>query len=374
MNKKKLEERRAELLETMENIRKDAEAEERAFTENEDASFRAAEQEIGRIDTTLRAMDATRSLHGEQEEKPEEQLSTDELEIRAFASIVRNRADANITLTDNGAVVPTTIAQKIIDRVYDICPIFNDAEKFNITGKVAIPYVDTDNDNIAVAYADEFTDLESTNTKLLTVELEDNLAGVLVKISKSLLNQSDLALTEFVIDKIATAIALFLENETLNGTEDKIEGLSGATNIIEASSSSAITMDDLVKVQGALKTVYQSGAYWVMAPDTFTEVKLLKDTNGRYLVEPDPTNAFGWTLLGKPVYTSDQAAEIAAGNKPVYYVNPGKALAGKLAENSVQVLYEKYATQHALGIVAWIAADAEVQNQQAVAVLQMATA
>ena len=37
----------------------------------------------------------------------------------------------------------------------------------------------------------------------------------------------------------------------------------------------------------------------------------------------------------------------------------------------MQVLNEKYATQHAIGIVAYIEVDAKIQNQQAVAVLKM---
>ena len=43
----------------------------------------------------------------------------------------------------------------------------------------------------------------------------------------------------------------------------------------------------------------------------------------------------------------------------------------KMIEESITILRERYATQHALGIVDWVELDARIQNQQAVAVLNM---
>ena len=65
---------------------------------------------------------------------------------------------------------------------------------------------------------------------------------------------------------------------------------------------------------------------------------------------------------------------MAAGKAAIVYINPAQALAVKLVEDSVQVLNEKYATQHAVGIVNWVEFDAAIQNQQAVAVLKMKAA
>ena len=38
----------------------------------------------------------------------------------------------------------------------------------------------------------------------------------------------------------------------------------------------------------------------------------------------------------------------------------------------LQVLKEKYATQHVIGVVGWAEVDAKVKNQQAIAKLKMA--
>ena len=87
-------------------------------------------------------------------------------------------------------MIPTTIAKKIIDVAKDRSPLFKDAEKYNIRGTVSIPYVDTDNDNITVAYATEFTELEAKDTKLLTVDLKGFLAGALCKFPSKSLNMT----------------------------------------------------------------------------------------------------------------------------------------------------------------------------------------
>lgn len=360
--RKNLEEKRAELVEKMQGYRANAEVENRAFTEEENADFNACAAEIDKIDATFRAMENMRGNLEPVVEEPKAEESVEEMEVRAFANIVRNRADANITKTDNGAIIPTTIANKIIDKVKDISPLFGAAEKYNIKGNVSIPYVDAANDNITVAYADEFVDLEAKSTKLATVDLSGYLAGALAKISKSLLNSTDLDLVNFVIGKIATSVATFLDTAILVG-DTKIDGLKSAeqTAVVGAT----VSADTLIEMKNTIKSAYQNGAFWVMAPATLTAVQQLKDGNGRYLFNDEVQNGFSGTILGKPVYTSDQAPALGD-DGAIVYINPSVALAAKVVEDSVQVLQERYATQHALGIVAWLEADVKIQNQQGV--------
>lgn len=366
--RKALMEKRAALIDEMTTLTNKVAEETRAFTEEEQKDFDAKAKEVKDIDATLSADEQTRAFQTPESSQKKE--SQEELDIRAFANIIRG-VDQNITKSDNGAVIPTTIAKKIIDRIYDISPVFGQAEKFNIKGNVAIPYVDEANDNITVAYADEFTDLEAKSTKLLTVNLTGFLAGALAKISKSLLNSTDLDLTNFVIEKIAQAAALFIDGEVLVGTPGGITGLSTIKSgrKVTSAAAAAISMDDVISLKSKLKTAFQKNAFFVMHPDTLDMLRHLKDDMGRYYVLDDVTKEFGTTLLGKPVYTSDQMPQVAAGNTSIYYGDFRQGLGAKVVEDSVQVLTEKYATQHALGIVAWLELDCKIQNQQAVAAL-----
>lgn len=378
MKFKELMEKRAQLMEQIEELTNSIETEKRAFTDEENTKFDELSKEVENIDATIAQMERAQKL-SEVDNKPDEAAGTEsveEMEVRAFADFIRNKrsGDSNITKSDNEAVIPKTIANKIIDKIKDISPLYRDAEKFNIKGTVSIPYVDSENDNITVAYATEFTDLEAKSTKLLTTDLSGYLAGVLAKVSISLLNSTDIELVDFVVNKMATAAATFIDSEILAPSDPshKVTGAAAATQIVLAGSTSAITSDVLIRLKNKLKSAYQSGAYFVMHPDTFTACQLLKDGNNRYLFNDDIVEGFSGKILGKPVYVSDQCPAIASNALAVYYINPAQALAVKTVENSVQILREKYATQHALGIVEWLEFDAKIQNEQAVAVLKMA--
>ena len=162
-----------------------------------------------------------------------------------------------------------------------------------------------------------------------------------------------------------------MEKELLIGTDDKVTGLSTVKRVVTCESATAITGDDLIDVQEQVIDQFQSGAIWIMNRTTRTAVRKLKNADGEYLLNRDMNAKWGYTLLGKDVYTTDAMPAIGAGNRTVYYGDM-KGLAVKVAEDvTVDVLREKYATQHAIGVVAWIELDAKVQEQQKLAALEM---
>ena len=62
------------------------------------------------------------------------------------------------------------------------------------------------------------------------------------------------------------------------------------------------------------------------------------------------------------------------GKTTVYY-GDFSGLAVKLSEDvSIEVLREKFATQHAIGVVGWIEIDSKVENSQKIAKLVQKTA
>lgn len=309
------------------------------------------------------------------EKEIETTRALEEREEKAFENYIRgvvtNERDANMTLTDNGAVIPTTIANRIIKKVYDICPILERSTKYNVKGKLDLPYYDESTQAITVAWATEFVELESNVGKLDSIELSGYLAGALTLISRSLINNSQVDVVAFVVDRMAYDIARFIENTLLNGG-GSVEGLTGVTNITTAASPTAITADELIKVQGSVKDVFQENAIWIMNPATRDAIRSLKDGMGRYLLQDDISLPFGKSLLGKPIYVSDNMPTMAAGKVAVYYGDM-RGLATKFSEDmNIQVLREKYATQHAIGVVGWLEFDSKVEDAQKIAEIKMA--
>lgn len=381
-NIKSLEEKRAGLVIDMEGLISKAKEEVRAMTEDETVKFEDVEKQIKAIDKTIDIEKRARELDiKEGEKKKEEKNKTpegDDPEIRAFDNYIRGvieeRTDVNLTVGNNGAVIPKTIANKIIEKVKELSPIYEKATKFNTKGELSFPVYDEATQKITCAYQAEFAALQSTSGKFTTIALTGYLAGALSKVSLSLVNNSDFNLVDYVVSKMAEAIAVFLEKELLIGTASKMTGALSSTNVVTTAAATAITADELIDVQMEVPQILQPGALWIMARSTFKAVRKLKDGDGNYLLNKDATMEFGWELLGKPVYISESMPTIAASAKAILYGDVS-GLYVKLAENvNVQVLRERYADEHAVGVIGWVEADSKIVETQKLAVLQCKSA
>lgn len=379
MNLKKLIEDKNAKIEEMNKIISKMDTENRSeMAEDEKTSFDKLETEVRSLEETIKRVEIASGL----ERKTPVEAKKDETEERAvqeeaaFGDYIRgviseNRADVNMTVTDGTATIPKTIANKIIKKVYDICPIYQMATRYNIKGTLSIPYYDENTQKITMAYATEFTELESTSGKFTNIELKGFLAGVLSKISVSLVNNSQFDITSFIVSQMAEDISKWIEKELINGTTDKIDGLKGTTQKVTSAATTAITLDELIDLQETVPDQYQAGAVWIMNKKTRTAIRKFKNSQGDYILNQDATARWGYTLFGKDVYTTDSVSEMAAG-KAVAFYGDMTGLAVKLAEEvNIQVLREKFATQHAIGVVGWIEIDSKVENAQKIAKLEM---
>lgn len=380
MNEKEMIERRNELQEEMKEILNSAKAEKRLMNEDEVSRFDAAEKEIKDIDATLEREEKINKMEVKKVKEEKEDLTQEEKDIKAFANFIRNKVngitnegDVNLTKGDNGTVIPKTIAKKIIDKVNEISPLYASATKYNAKGTLAIPKYDDSTDDVTVAYSDEFSELVSNSGKFTTVDLTGFLIGALTKISKSLLNNSDFNLTQYVINKMAEKFKLFYEGEIINGTTNKISGIVGSydsTNMkVVLGAKSSITADELIDIQETVPDTFQVGAYWIMNRTTRKAIRKLKDSDGNYILNRAFNEKWDYELLGKPVYCSEKVAKLGTASKPVIFYGDFTGLAVKETEEmEIQVLVEKFATQHAIGVCGYSELDAKVENTQKIAV------
>lgn len=382
MNLKALAEQRAALLAEMEAISETAKAETRAYSEEELARADELAAEIRAIDATYKAEEARAVLAASPKAVPVdgEVVPTDktEAEERAFAQyIVDSKAEfraGELTMSANGAVIPTSIVNKIISKVKEISPLYAMATKYNIGGTITIPYYDESTSAITMGYVEEFTELESHVGQFKSIELKGYLAGTLSVLSLSLINNSQFDIIGYIVNKMAEAIANWVEKELLKGTPSKITGLStiSADMTVTAASQTAITADELMDLQDKVIDAFQNGACFIMNRATRSAIRKLKDSDGNYLLNRDISAKWGYTLFGKDVYTTDNADTMAAGKTVIYY-GDFSGLAVKLSEDaSINVLREKYATQHAVGVYAYMELDSKIENAQKIACLKMA--
>lgn len=378
---KTLNEQRASYRKQLEDMLVSIKTESRAFTDEENKSFRDIENKIRLVDETIAAEERARGIT----EESEPVSTTDgraEQEDRAFADFIMGAAtelragEQNFTKSNNSAIMPVTIASRIIETVKDICPILAGAERYSVKGKLSIPVYGKVNSthDIAAAYQTEFAEMTADAGKFTTVDLEGWLIGALTLIGMSVENNSQFSVTEFVIRHMAEEIAAFLAKEGLTGSgANAIQGALNSSNGLTAAAAAAVTADELIALQCKVKQRFQKDACWTMAPDTFLAIKKLKDSNGRYLLQDNIASDFPYVYLGKPVYLDDNMPSLAAGNKAILY-GSYSGMSFNFRENlSIQVLREKYVTQHAIGVCGFCEVDGKITDNQRLAVLTMKT-
>mgnify|MGYP000392784795 FL=1 len=401
MKLKYLDEQRAENQNKMQEILDKAKSEKRALSEEEIAKFNELKKLILEIDATINAEEEAREMDiEEKKEKPAGEVPAEDKEERkeerAFVDFIvtgEERATSpGLSYGNNGAIVPTTIAKKIIEKVKELSPVYEKVEKFSTKGTLEIPVYGSDNGvdsptgDVNVAYqGDEFTALVAGQGKFTSIELKGYSHGALSVISRKLLNNADINVTNFLTSKMAQAFAEFWEKELLVGTgaaNNHMTGATSTTNLVATgnttyTAANVAKIDNLISLQLAVPQQYQKNAMWIMNKAVFAELRKAKDGAGNYYLAYGKgiTSGFEWQFLGKPVYVSENMPEATtAGNIPVLY-GDFAGMAMKISQNlEIQLMREKYIDKNAIGIVGWAECDSKIQNHQMIAGLKMAAA
>lgn len=394
MNRKGLEEKREELKQEMQSILDQAKTETRSLNEAEIKKFDELENEIKNIDLTIEREERMDKMENKEIKVENNELTAEEKryytsieerdDYNRFADYIRNTTNnvetrANLTKGDNGAVIPQTIVNKIITKLQEISPLYAMSTHYVMAGNLSIPVEDTSSDAITVAYATEFEDVTAHANKFASIQLSGYLYAALTKVSRSLLRNSNFDLVTWVINKMVTKIASFIEKECLYGTTSKTKGVVGSydtTNMkVTTASKSAVTADELIDLQELIPDAYQANAIWIMSKATRKAIRKLKDQDGQYLLNKDLTAKWGYTLLGRDVYVSDNVVDLGTASKAVVFYGDFSGLAVKESGAiELQVLDQTYASQSAIGIMAWSEIDAAVEDKQKLAVLVTASA
>lgn len=385
---KKLYEKKNSLLNEMEDILNKAKEETRSFTEEEKSRVEEIKSEIRGLEQVianeeeLRSFDKsniTRATGNSEKTTEERQQEEVEKEERQFIDAVATGEIRNLTAGNNGGIIPVTIASDIIDTVKELCPLLDHADIYHVAGELRLPKFKATSSNadgvatpIAASYVNEFTELTESTAQFETINLTNQIIGVLVKMSKSLLNRANFDVRSFIVNKVAKTIVEFLEKEMLIANEGKIQGAINTTNEVVAANQDKFDTTDLVDLQMAIPSAYQKNCMWIMHKDILKALRKLKTADGQFILNADVTAPFGYTILGKPVYLSDSMPKnIAAGKNVMLYMDASGYAVKMTKSMEIQMLMEKYATQYAVGICAYVEIDAKIADENKIARLKM---
>ncbi|MFR1852301.1 MAG: phage major capsid protein [Clostridium sp.] len=385
---KKLYEKKNSLLNEMEDILNKAKEETRSFTEEEKSRVEEIKSEIRGLEQVIANEEELRSFDksnitgatGNSEKTTEERQQEEvEKEERQFIDAVATGEIRNLTAGNNGGIIPVTIASDIIDTVKELCPLLDHADIYHVAGELRLPKFKATSSNaggvatpITASYVNEFTELTESTAQFETINLTNQIIGVLVKMSKSLLNRANFDVRSFIVNKVAKTIVEFLEKEMLIANAGKIQGAINTTNEVVAANQDKFDTTDLVDLQMAIPSAYQKNCMWIMHKDILKALRKLKTADGQFILNADVTAPFGYTILGKPVYLSDSMPKnIAAGQNVMLYMDASGYAVKMTKSMEIQMLMEKYATQYAVGICAYVEIDAKIADENKIARLKM---
>lgn len=375
---KALIEKRESLTAELQSMLTKAKTENRAMNDEENKEFERIEKDIKDIDRTIEAEERARKIpvpaKAKNNNNKESEPTAEQLEERAFADFILGRVSENraegtqLTQGNNGGIVPTTIANRIITAVKDRVPFLKLCNVIYTNGKLSIPVYNEDGDAFINAdYVDEGNELTDNIGKFTTVDLNGFVIGALALVSNKLKDNTDIDVVAFVVAQVADAIAGKLEREFCIGSEDKITGIISAAVGVTAAATSVITYDELVSLKHSIKQIFRGKAHWIMHPSTYTAICKLKDENGiPYFKESD------YKILDLPVIESDAMPVIASKAKPIVFGDlTGYSIKGTKSVE-VTVLREKFATKNMLGILGFGEFDGAISDGQKIKTLQMA--
>lgn len=185
--------------------------------------------------------------------------------------IKMSNIDAVTTTGDVGAVIPTTIVRRIIDKMEVTGKIWSRITKTNYTGGVAVPISSVK--PVATWVAERSTaDSQKKTVTTITFSAFKLICKVAMSFETTVMTL-DMFETR-VADNMAEAMVKALEIGAINGTgsgqpKGVLKETAPSGQAITISATNAVTYKDLAKAEAALPQAYENGAVWVMTKNTF---------------------------------------------------------------------------------------------------------
>ena len=334
---KGLEERRNDLIADMEAIVNKADEETRALSTEEVEKYNNLKQEIAEIDETLRIKEEARTLvtrkSKENKDKKQEERTAEEIQEEELRTALNTGAQ-----NQGGVAVGETLSKDIIKELKDRSAVYAFFDATSVKGDYKILKKAS---SCQASWLQEGTTPDTsdkaTAPTLESVILKQHRLYRESAITQQMLNSQEVNLTAFLKEDIAESMVDAIEEAIFKGTgSNQPTGLiQGITKKHTLETRGKIGIDDLKKAKAKIKKSGLKKAKWFMHSDTLLELDLLKDADGRPLLQPDLTKESDYTLLGLPVDCSDTLATletsgencvIILANKGAYHTNTQKQI------------------------------------------------
>lgn len=199
---------------------------------------------------------------------------------------------------------------------------------------------------------------------------------VLTRFSNELARQSVIALDAALRARLVADVAAKIDTQLLSAGGDGIttpKGLFAYTGVQTLAVAGALTLDHLHDAEGLVlaANVDPARVRWLMTSREFVKLRKIKDTTGRYLIQPDPTEAGAYRLLGHGVTVTNRVPD-TTGTPPTgraALVDMSQIAVARDQAPTVKVLDQTFGDYDQMALRVTARYDAAPLNPQAVVAL-----
>jgi HK97 family phage major capsid protein/HK97 family phage prohead protease len=300
-------------------------------------------------------------------------------EMAAFNSYLKGEERALQTVGAGQSVIPTSVADLIVEMLTETSQIFAQAKKFpSVAGSLRIPKETTTS---VGAFVGEGENLLEDAISLGHVDLQQKRVGCAISLTNQLINDSAMNMAEYIPSLLAKNTYKAIEKSMLRGSSvDEFKGIvpdsSVQSILLPLDTPEKDIIDFLLDIYLAVSPEFHQGAMFIMSRPFFNKVSKLKDSNGHFYVQNGVVNGKPTqTLFGAQISVTDSLESgNEVGHTPVVFgnLNAGYALMIKkeMQIQDVQDTQQALRGSHFFVLDAYM--DASVYNEEALAKLVMA--
>lgn len=212
---------------------------------------------------------------------------------------VEYRANQVSTTTDVGAAIPSTILDKIVEKLESTGMILARVTRTAYKGGVSIPVstVKPVASWVSEGAGSDTQKKSMASSGMLTFAYHKLRCAVAVSVEVD--TMAIAAFEKLLLNNIVEAMTKALEQAIISGTgTGQPKGIITETaNTDQVISTSTQSYSNLISAEAALPVAYEKGAEWCMSKKTFMGFYGLTDTNGQ------PIGRINYGIAGKPEYT-----------------------------------------------------------------------
>ena len=348
--------------------------ETRSLDESENSEIETLQKEAEEIKAQIE--EEERSL--EESDKEENALMENivDLEIRGMEDYIRGNESEELramTLASDGTgIVPKVLDKNIIKKIEEVAPLFNEVTKFTpVAGTLTIPI--EDNIGSAAFVGEEGSGTSETKFSFKTVDLTQRRAGSEVTLSQFLINDSGIDIVNYAQEILFRRLGYALDRAMIKGQADSDKSLEGLKTIDEEDGckyEGSFTIDSFIGAMASMKTVYQSGAKWIMNRKNFEKVAKMKDETGNLYVAREVINTgIRYRLFGLDILIND-----AASDERIYLANIKEAYRGMIKKGASLSKISEDTQNRRAGTVTLVLdtyVDARIVQKEAIKVIHL---